>query len=209
MRHGETEWNRAKRFQGQLDSPLSPQGLQQVQALSEQLQSIDFAAIYASDLPRAHQTARIIAGAQSASIITDRRLRERNYGIFEGLTLPEVQEKYPAVYQQFQQSPFEAYIPGAETALAFANRAYTCLTELALHHANQRFLVVTHGGVIGRFLRMVLGIPLNMPRRFRIANATINMFTHHQHHWRLDVLGALSHCPAPDDPTGEAADNGG
>ncbi len=195
MRHGETEWNRAKRFQGQLDSPLSPQGLRQVQALSEQLQSVDFAAIYASDLPRAHQTACMIAGTQSSAIVTDRRLRERNYGVFEGLTLAEVQEKYPAVYQQYRQAPFEAHIPGAETVLAFTNRVYDCLNELAGQHAQRRFLVVTHGGVIARFLRVVLSIPLNMPRRFRVSNATLNIFTHHQHHWRLEVLGAM--CPAP------------
>ncbi len=192
IRHGQTEWNQAHRFQGHLDSPLTPGGVQQVEALAKRLKTIPFDAIYSSDLDRAYQTAKIIANFHGNAIITDKRLRERCYGIFEGLTQSEISEKYPEVYQAYKREAFKFVIPGAESCDKIVERTMSCLNELVEKHSGQRILVVSHGGIIGRFIRIVLGIPLQTSRHFRVANAGINVFTHRENCWRLETLGEIS-----------------
>ena len=86
VRHGETLWNQQGRMQGQHDSPLTTVGLQQAKQLAQRLKDASFTALYSSDLGRAHQTARCIADETGHEIVADRGLRERNFGIFEGLT---------------------------------------------------------------------------------------------------------------------------
>jgi len=192
IRHGQTEWNKAHRFQGQLDSPLTTGGVRQVEALAKRLQSVPFDAIYSSDLSRAYQTAKIIAVPHGKPIIKDRRLRERCYGIFEGLTRPEISDEYPEIYQAYKQDAFKFIIPGAESSEEIVERTMSCLNELAEKHLRQRILIVSHGGIIGRFLRIVLGIPLQTSRQFRVANTGINIFTYRDERWRLETLGEVS-----------------
>jgi len=192
IRHGQTEWNKAHRFQGQLDSPLTSGGVRQVEALAKRLQSVPFDAIYSSDLNRAYQTAKIIAKSHGKETVKDQRLRERCYGIFEGLTRPEINEKYPEIYQSYIQDAFKFIIPGAESSEEIVERTMRCLNELGEKHLRQRILIVSHGGIIGRFLRMVLGIPLQTSRQFRVANAGINIFTYRNERWRLETLGEIS-----------------
>ncbi len=192
IRHGQTEWNKAHRFQGQLDSPLTPVGVRQAAALAKRLQSVSFDAIYSSDLNRAYQTAKIIAVSHGKPIIKDQRLRERCYGIFQGLTRPEISDKYSEFYQAYKQDAFKFIIPGAESSEEIVERTMSCLNELAEKHLGQRILIVSHGGIIGRFLRMVLGIPLQTSRHFRVANTGINIFTYRNQRWRLETLGEVS-----------------
>ncbi|HYK12627.1 MAG TPA: histidine phosphatase family protein, partial [Burkholderiales bacterium] len=86
IRHGETVWNRERRMQGQADSPLSDVGLRQARLLARRLQQIEFKSLYCSDTGRAHHTARTIAELTGHELIVEPRLRERHFGVFEGLT---------------------------------------------------------------------------------------------------------------------------
>src|SRR4051794_25442226 len=90
IRHGETHWNKEGRMQGQNDSALTPLGLQQARHLGTRLKDVSFTALYSSDLGRAHQTARCIADATGHEVRADAGLRERCFGIFEGLTNAEI-----------------------------------------------------------------------------------------------------------------------
>src|ERR1035437_10000910 len=89
-RLGETEWNLQEREMGQLDSPLTPLGLEQARRLGARLAQIKIDRLYSSDLPRAARTAAIIAEQTGHAVVFDVRLRERNMGIFQGLTAPEM-----------------------------------------------------------------------------------------------------------------------
>jgi len=89
IRHGETLWNTERRMQGQLDSPLTERGLWQAQQLGLRLKDEPFTTLYSSDLPRAARTAEQIAIVTGHDILTDERLRERHFGVFEGLTQQE------------------------------------------------------------------------------------------------------------------------
>ena len=99
-RHGETRDNAAGRWQGWNDSALTPQGIAQAEALARRLAGEPVAAVYASDLGRAAHTARIVAARHGLAVESSPALRERNVGIFAGLTGPEVEARYPAALSQ-------------------------------------------------------------------------------------------------------------
>ncbi len=123
VRHGETDWNRERRLQGQLDVPLNVQGLEQAAQLGKALAGERFDAVYASDLSRAKQTAQALADRVGATVRDDAGLRERHYGQFEGLTYAEVAEKHPAEFAAWQERVPDFAPPGGETLTGFHERA--------------------------------------------------------------------------------------
>ena len=90
IRHGETEWNVAKRFQGHKDSDLTENGKQQVEALGTRFQDEELDQLYSSDLLRTQKTAKPVSLGTGCQVELDVRLREKNLGIFEGLNVPEI-----------------------------------------------------------------------------------------------------------------------
>ena len=97
IRHGETASNAAKRYQGHSDSPLTETGRKQVSSLGSRMAKMEFDVLICSDLGRTRETASIIAKHTGHSVKTDSRLRERNYGVLEGLTVPEINTRYSEV----------------------------------------------------------------------------------------------------------------
>lgn len=193
IRHGETIWNATGRFQGQQDSPLNETGIRQAQALAKRLRNKPFFAIYSSDLGRAHQTAEILAEPHSQPVIPDERLRERRFGIFEGLTMTEAERDYPDIQQAFLGGGYNFIVPGGETNDEIIDRTVSCLNELATRHPGERLLVVTHGGIINRFTKYVLGIPQSQQRMFRVHNASVNKFVFENGNWEMHTFGDTSH----------------
>src|SRR6266481_4699573 len=119
VRHGETAWNAEGRVQGQLDVPLSATGLAQARALAGVLGKEDFAAIYSSDLGRARQTAQPTADILKEQIVLDERLRERHYGVFQGMTYAEAKEHIPEGYERFKAKDPAYGFENGETLAAF------------------------------------------------------------------------------------------
>ena len=101
IRHGETEWNSQKRMQGHSNSDLSSVGQAQIQALGQWMKNVPFDLIYSSDSPRAKQTAESITQFSGHELQLDQRLREKNLGVFEGLTSEEARERHPEVFRLF------------------------------------------------------------------------------------------------------------
>src|ERR1700735_3011372 len=99
-RHGETDWNAAGRWQGHTDVPLNDNGRAQARALAERLRGARLAGVVASDLSRAHETARIVAGELGVSLAyVERELRERGFGVFEGLTRAECETHHAEAWR--------------------------------------------------------------------------------------------------------------
>ena len=174
IRHGETVWNQQRRMQGHSDSPLSETGLRQAQLLARRLKEIAFSALYSSDSGRAHHTARSVAEVTGHDIVLEPRLRERHFGVFEGLTGGEIEASFPADYARFKSRDQAHVIPGGESPLQFRARVYTCLHEIAVRHARELVVVITHGLVLDVFYRAALGIPPELPRLHELVNAGIN-----------------------------------
>lgn len=157
VRHGETEWNINDIVMGQLDSPLTEAGLNQVNNTAQELKDVHFDAIFSSDLQRAKRTAEIIKLERQLAIQTSRALRERTYGHYEGMSA----EKYRKTFQHFfdktkQLSENEhkkfKFDHDVESDDEVINRFLTQLREIAIAYPNKSVLVVTHGGCIRTFL---------------------------------------------------------
>src|SRR5262252_2144935 len=95
LRHGETAWNRERRYQGWTDTPLSTAGLQQAEAAARELKEHPLVAVYSSPLQRARETAAIIASVHGLDVVTDPAFKELGFGEWEGLTLDEARAGWP------------------------------------------------------------------------------------------------------------------
>ncbi len=194
MRHGETPWNAERRLQGHIDIPLNDNGMAQAAAVGRSLAKERFAAIYCSDLQRARQTAETISGHHALPAKEDSRLRERHYGIFQGLTYDEVAARHPEEYHRFKAREATFSFPGGgESLVDFAGRVTGALAEFADRHAGEQVLVVAHGGVLDIARRFVTGKALHTQRDFPIPNAALNWIEHDGEQWRLLAWAIQDH----------------
>lgn len=159
IRHGETDWNAAGRWQGNAPVPLNATGLAQSAALGRYLASngARITALYSSDLPRAWQTAQAIAEALSLPVQPEPRLREIDLGDWQGLTRDEVLawdgERYAAYRADWRNIP----APNGESRAALRVRARAAFDDIAARHAGQTVALVTHGGTLGMLLESLFG----------------------------------------------------
>ncbi len=193
VRHGQTKWNCELRFQGQSDSPLSELGECQARALGARLGALPIEALYSSDLGRALRTAQVIAEITGHNVIVDQRLRERNFGIFEGLTIEEIEARHPEVLALWRTRDPQYRIPGGENAEEIHQRMVSCLNELADRHSGETVAAVSHGLALDAFYRHVAGIPLTAPRTLKLLNASLNVFYRNNGGWRLGALSDVAH----------------
>lgn len=179
-------------MQGQQDSPLSDLGTWQARQLARRLTRDAFAVLYSSDLGRARQTAQAVADATGRDIVLDAGLRERHFGLFEGLTADEISASHPQEYERFRSRDPDYTVPGGESARAFRDRCLRCLTAIALRHAGATVVAVTHGLVLDMLYRAATGIALEEPRTFPLLNASINVF-HYGGEWRAESWADVAH----------------
>jgi len=195
VRHGETLWNLEGRRQGQADSPLTPLGIAQAQAIAERLADEPVDALYSSDLTRALVTAEHVGAACGLPVLADARLREKSFGVLEGLRYAEVQAKYPEVSAQVERKSPDYVPPGGESLAAAQQRGIAALIDLAWRHPGGRLIVVSHGALLGMFLRHALGIALNAPRRFTLMNGSLSFVSYRAYEdaWYVSAMGETSH----------------
>ena len=196
IRHGETAWNRERRMQGTTDTPLSGVGRAQAQALGQRLAGRGFAALYSSDLARARDTARVIAEHAKQAVVTEPRLQERRFGIFEGLTAAEIVARYPEEHARFASRDPDYEVPGGESARDFTRRCIGCLAEIAERHRGAEEVVVTHGLVLDLLYRAAHSLDHGAPRPVPLINASLNFFGYGDGAWRLELWGDISHLAA-------------
>jgi 2,3-bisphosphoglycerate-dependent phosphoglycerate mutase len=193
IRHGETVWNQERRHQGHLDSDLSELGVRQAKAVAGRLAKLSFAALYSSDLKRAFHTAQYIAKITGHSILLDKRLRERDYGIFRGMTLEEIQEKFPKPYVRFKSGDPDYVIPEGESGRQKYDRVIECVREIVKAHEGRRVVIVTHGGALDALFRHTVGLELSIPRRYKLFNVSLNTFFVQDGTWSLGTWGDIGH----------------
>ena len=157
LRHGETEWNVARRMQGHMDSPLTQQGIQQAHDVAQVLKEVEFAAIFSSDLLRAHRTAAIVALERDIEIKTTELLRERSFGRFEGWEVEKYREALKEeLYEVERLSDAERmthkHSDDIESEEETSTRLLQFLREVAVAYADKNVLIASHGGVIRAFL---------------------------------------------------------
>ena len=196
VRHGETHWNVAARIQGQGDSELTATGIAQAEAIAQRLATEPFDILISSDLGRALATARRIAERSGRPIVADARLRERHFGVSEGLTYDEIGRDYPDAFSRSRETDPDFAIPGGESRRAFHERVTGAFESIAREHAGRRVAVVTHGGVLATLYRFVHGIPVAVPHKVPITNATYNALTVSERRWAIECWDDASHLAA-------------
>lgn len=174
IRHGETAWNRERRWQGHLDIDLNARGAAQAASLGPALAGERLDAVYASDLQRACKTAAGASHGRDLPVRTDPALRERSFGAFEGMLHAEVKAADPAGYARWQAHDLDYGPPGGETLAAFQRRVLDAVTGIATRHAGEHVAIVTHGGVLDCLYRAASGTAMHGPRTAELLNAAIN-----------------------------------
>lgn len=198
IRHGETAWNRDTRIQGQIDIPLNDTGHWQARRTAEALRGEDVAAIYASDLSRAHQTASAIGQALDLPVQRHAGLRERCFGIFQGRTWAELEASHPDVALAWRRRVPDFAPEGGESLLTLRERVEQTFAELAARHLGEQIVVVAHGGVLDILYRAATRMDLQAPRTWALANASINRVLWSPEGPSLVGWGDVSHLQAPE-----------
>jgi broad specificity phosphatase PhoE len=175
-RHGQTVTNVEERFCGHFETDLTTMGRLQAESLARRLAEIPLAAVYASDLSRAIETARIATAGHGLDVQLDRGLRELHYGEWEGLKGTTVARK-PAWRGQHQlmKSRDPGWCPpGGESVAAVRQRVSHALDRIIRRHRRQTVLVVTHGTAINCMLGEVLRTPIEATFSFEVTNCSLS-----------------------------------
>lgn len=197
IRHGETVWNEEKRYQGHGDSPLTETGRNQVAALGRRMKKIRVDALISSDLGRAQETASIVADYTGHPLELDSRLRERNYGVLEGLTVHEIKARHSKILNQLNSDDPDYIIPEGESHRQQYQRNVEFIEELLTKRSGATVAVVAHGGVLDSIFRYVARLPLDQPRCFVTINASLTIITHGSFYgtarWVIETWGDIGH----------------
>jgi alpha-ribazole phosphatase len=178
IRHGESIWNGERRIQGNQDPPLSPRGRQQATLLAARL-GVHLptrpAALYASPLRRAMETAEIVAAAVPLPVMAEAGLREMALGSWEGRTVPEIRADSPGAYEAWLKDPQAHPAPGGERLEAFAARVIAAFEGLRGVHPGADLILVSHGGPIKALLCHVLGLEVRSLFRIKQDNTALSV----------------------------------
>lgn len=198
IRHGETDWNRQQRFQGQIDVPLNATGEQQAARLAQRLAAERHDQLFSSDLQRARQTAAPLAAAWQMPAVAVAGLREQSFGVLEGLDAPTIQARHPDLWRLWLQQDADFAPPGGESQRQFHQRVVSSVNDLAASASGQRLVVVTHGGVLDMLWRTVHGLPLCGLRECAIPNTGVNRLRWAGGALQIEVWGDDAHIVAAD-----------
>jgi broad specificity phosphatase PhoE len=162
-RHGESDWNVERRWQGHADRPLTNRGREQARALAERLADVELDAVYASDLRRAWETAEAVAASKGLSVTRLPELREVDVGSWCGLTREECEERFPEAFARWREGG-SGWDDG-ESYEEMGERILSVLRRLSADHPDGSILVVSHGGPIRAVHAAALGVDLATHRR--------------------------------------------
>ena len=175
IRHGATEGSSLKRYKGSLNVPLSEEGERQVEATSLLLRDIPLKAVYTSTLQRAIKSAEVIASHHNLAPTPIHGLRERGFGVWEGISYDEIREKYPSEFEAWADNPLRFSPMGGESTLEVKGRVIQALAEILSGHNGDAIAIVAHGGVNRIMLCEFLGIPLENIFRIEQDFACLNI----------------------------------
>lgn len=192
IRHGETEWNKVRKYQGHMDIELNDWGRQQAGEAAKELANLDIDYFACSDLKRARETAEIIASFHNNNIKEFKELREMNFGEWEGKGFKEIKNDYPEDFQKWIEDPIKYSPPAGETLKEFQGRVLEGFNTI-LENGFDRNAIVTHGGVIMVFLATILEMPLINYRKFEVANTGITRVNLYDNSYVLKEFNSQSH----------------
>ena len=198
VRHGLTDWNIQRRFQGTCDIPLNEAGLAQARTAAVRCAQLGFERIYHSTLLRAAQTAQIISAASGVPLIPHCGFNEVCLGVFQGLNHEEAKARHPEAYAHYFADRINAAPPGGESLYEVQQRALSALSEIERDAEGcERLAVVSHGALLKTLIAAVAGIPLQHFASFDVSNGSISVIESRDGVRRLITLNAMAHFGDP------------
>jgi alpha-ribazole phosphatase len=189
VRHGQTDLNKERRYQGRIDVPLNDTGIQQARCLSMRLSSEPISKIYVSPMIRAQETARIIDDGRKIDISTCADLVEMSFGQLEGKTYEEIIKIFP----QWDSSVFDFTFAGGENLDSLVKRIKSFKNTLATLEDDTNVLVICHTGCLRVFLCLLLDIDVSRWWRFKIDLASLTVIEHFKQNPVLALLNDTSY----------------
>ncbi|CAP43884.1 histidine phosphatase family protein [Bordetella petrii] len=198
IRHGETSWNREGRLQGWQDIDLNAAGREQAAQLAARIGAAGqaFGALYSSDLRRAYATAEPLSAGLGLRLRSEPGLRERSYGVLEGLDLGRIDELAPEAAAARKSRDPHRPLEGGESLGQFQARIIATVDDLAARHSGECILAVTHGGVLDIIWRHACGVTLDGERAVPLLNASINRIGVEGRRWQVLEWGDVGHLDA-------------
>jgi broad specificity phosphatase PhoE len=173
VRHPQTTWNQAQRYQGRLDTPLSEEGREQASLLARSFQGEHLDTVYTSPLSRARDLAGVVARAAGAPLRVDARLTEIAMGPWEGLQLDDIRRRYPDLYREWYTRPDLVHFPGGEGVHDVCARSLGVMRDVFARHPSGMVAVVTHSVVVQSIVATALHMHLRFLHSIRISNAGV------------------------------------
>lgn len=202
VRHGQTDYNAQRRFQGQIDNPLNAVGLAQAATLRRRLADIKFDAVYASDLLRARQTAESALQGHPSNLkpVFLEGLRESDGGKFEGLTWEEMNEQYPEAVKLWVEDKVHYGPPDGENVTQVVTRVRQAIQGIVTEHPGDdaTVLIVAHGGILAVLLCDLMGMDLNRIWQWRIDTCSVTSVDIYKEGAILSLFNDTAHL----DPSG-------
>lgn len=195
VRHGETDWNAARRLQGHTDIDLNTRGLAQAAQMARALKKINlqFDVLYTSDLQRAAKTAQAIEELFETSAISNIGLRERHLGALQGLTTDEAPLREPTLWKSHLSRNTAENLRDGESIQQFAERIKTALEQIRENHLGKTILLVSHGGALDMMYRIASNQALDAEKAVSVPNASLNWISHNGIGWQIDGWADTSH----------------
>jgi probable phosphoglycerate mutase len=175
IRHGETDWNRDARIQGQLDAPLNEVGRAQACTLATRLSGEGIEAVYSSDLSRACETAEIALAGSGLQIHRTADLREASFGAWQGKRWTDVEREFPQEVSHYRRDYGHYAPPGGESLTALRRRSVAAFHRIAGDHRGQTVALFSHGGPCRVILADVLSLDVTKVRRLGMSNASVHL----------------------------------
>lgn len=193
IRHGETTWNLEGRYQGQVDTPLSPRGIEQGRKAAAALRDIPLDVCIASPLSRAQDTCRFAAELHGLPVLTDARLTEIAHGRWEGVHAEDIEREYPEEFHLWHTHPEKVQMPGGENLDDVRRRARAAFDDIARRCDGKTVLVCAHDAVNKAILCDLLGLGMDHFWQIKQDNACINVVECAGGVWRLVLLNSTVH----------------
>lgn len=191
IRPGETDWNKQERWQGWVATPLNAHGREQAEALARFLRSIGMTALYTSDLRRALQTAEILARAGTFPVIPDARLRERNIGLWQGLTLDEMRAWYAEEYGTMLRDVNTYRVPGGESRDDVRERMKAAFADVLAQDRGETVGVLTHTTALKVLMEDIF--PGYNPLAINLGNTSVTTIRRKDDGWKLIAVDDCLH----------------
>lgn len=193
VRHGQTLWNLALKYQGHADVELSALGIKQAELLGRRLKEYDIKAVYSSDLKRAIHTSQMIAKEHHLTPNIIPEFKEISFGKWEGMTYNEIEQKWPGKFHQLMLDAESVCIPNGESFQDVQTRAMKALSRIIKKHVNHNIVIVSHGATIRTILAAALHMPVKYCWHIRQDNTALNIIDYYDDKAIVSLMNDTCH----------------